>query len=137
MNFDPVKLAFWAKHLQDWSVSGLSLIDYCRRQAIGYSTFYTWRKRLDSVTVELAASKTLATTSNHPVVAEEMKPVSTSAMRHVPAKKAINPLQLVPVSIGIAAKAPEIMLRSPAGWQVTIFGHVHLPELAQLLRQMP
>ena len=91
MNFDPVKLAFWAKHLQNWSVSGLSLIEYCRRQAIDYSTLYTWRKRLDSVTVDTAVSKTLATTSDHPVVAEEMKPVSTSAMRNVAAKNAVPP----------------------------------------------
>lgn len=137
MNFDPVKVAFWTKHLQDWTVSGLSLIEYCRHQAIAYSTFYTWRKRLASVTAKPVV--TLTDKKTQPSVAGEMQPVSASAMLNVAAKNTPKPLLLVPLSIsmGVTAKPPEIVLRSPAGWQVTLSGQVDLSDLAQLLRQMP
>jgi putative transposase len=135
MNFDPVKVAFWTKHLQDWAVSGLSLIEYCRHQAIAYSTFYTWRKRLASVTAKPVV--TLTDKKTQPSVAGEMKPVSAFAMVNVAAKNTPKPLLLVPVSMGVTAKPPEIVLRSPAGWQATLSDQMDLSDLAQLLRQMP
>ena len=33
-----------AKHLRDQAQSGLSVVDYCRRQRLCTATFYYWRK---------------------------------------------------------------------------------------------
>ena len=133
MNFNPLKVAFWAKHQQDWAESGLSLSAYCRREAIGYSTFYTWRKRLASVAVD--QSVTLATLAVKSPVASQVKHASVTAIASTPSRPAMKPCQLLPVSI--RASLPEIVLCSPAGWQVTISRHVDLPALAQLLQQLP
>lgn len=135
MNFNPLKVAFWAKHQQDWAESGLSLSAYCRREAIGYSTFYTWRKRLASVAVD--QSVTLATPAVKSPVASQAKRASGTAIASTSTstRPAMKPCKLLPVSI--RASLPEIVLCSPAGWQVTISRHVDLPALAQLLQQLP
>jgi putative transposase len=133
MNFNPLKVAFWAKHQQDWAESGLSLSAYCRREAIGYSTFYTWRKRLVSIAVD--QSVTLATFAVKSPVASQVKHASVTTIASTSPRPAMKPCQLVPVSI--RASLPEIVLCSPAGWQVTISRHVDLPALAQLLQQLP
>lgn len=137
MNFDPVKVVFWTKHLQDWSVSGTSLIAYCRCQGIGYSTFYAWRKRLASIAADPVVVATSVATAIEPVVAAQVKLASTAKMPNVVTKKAHQPVQLVPVSVGICVKIPGIVLRSPAGWQVNLSDHIDLSSLAQLLRDMP
>ena len=133
MNFNPLKVAFWAKHQQDWAESGLSLSAYCRREAIGYSTFYTWRKRLASVAVD--QSVTFATPAVKSPVASQVKHTSLTTIASTSPRPAMKPCKLVPVSI--RASLPEIVLCSPAGWQVTISRHVDLPALAQLLQQLP
>lgn len=133
MNFNPLKVAFWAKHQQDWAESGLSLSAYCRREAIGYSTFYTWRKRLASVAVD--QSVTFATPAVKSPVASQAKRASVTAIASAPSRPAMKPCKLLLVSI--RASLPEIVLCSPAGWQVTISRHVDLPALAQLLQQLP
>ena len=137
MNFDPVKVAFWTKHLQNWPLSGLSLIEYCRQQAIGYSTFYTWRKRLGSASVDTAVANTSVDASDQPAKAKVIKSKPVTSVTSVSDKTSLKPLQLVPVSIAMTAKSPEIMLRSPAGWQISIAGSVDFSDLAHLLRQMP
>jgi len=137
MNFDPVKVEFWRRHLQDWPLSGLSLIDYCRQQAIGYSTFYTWRKRLGSAQVDTAVADTSVASPEQPVKAKVSKSKSVTSVTSASDKSSLKPLQLVPVSIAITAKSPEIMLRSPAGWQISIAGSVDFSDLANLLRQIP
>jgi len=133
MNFNPLKVAFWTKHQQGWTESGLSLSAYCRREAIGYSTFYTWRKRLASIVVE--QSVTLATPVVKSPVASQVKHASIATIASTPPRPAMKPCKLVPVSV--RASLPDIVLRSPAGWQVTISSHVDLPALAQLLQQLP
>lgn len=137
MNFDPVKVAFWTKHLQNWPLSGLSLTDYCRQQAIGYSTFYTWRKRLGSATVDTTVVDMSATASEPPIKVKVSKPKPLTSVASVSDKPSLKPLQLVPVSIAMTAKPPDIVLRSPAGWQVTIAGSVEFSDLAHLLRLIP
>ncbi|AZP10819.1 IS66 family insertion sequence element accessory protein TnpA [Undibacterium parvum] len=133
MNFNPLKVAFWTKHQQHWAESGLSLSAYCRREAIGYSTFYTWRKRLASIVID--QSVTLATPAVKSSVVSQAKHTSLTTIASTSPRPAMKPCKLVPVSI--RASLPEIVLCSPAGWQVTISNHVDLPVLAQLLRQLP
>lgn len=40
------KVSFWRKHVDDWSGSGISQADYCRRSGISLSTFQYWKRRL-------------------------------------------------------------------------------------------
>ncbi|MDY7540756.1 hypothetical protein RGU72_21150 [Undibacterium sp. 5I1] len=103
MNFNPLKVAFWTKHQQDWAESGLSLSAYCRREAIGYSTFYTWRKRLASVVDQ---SVTLATPAVKSPVASQVKHAAITTIASAPPRPAMKPCKLVPVSI--RASLPEI-----------------------------
>ncbi|MGL6069632.1 IS66 family insertion sequence element accessory protein TnpA [Craterilacuibacter sp.] len=37
---------FWQHHVEAFSRSGLSIIDYCRQHALAHSTFQRWRKLL-------------------------------------------------------------------------------------------
>lgn len=37
----------WQKRIEDWSTSGLSQADYCRRQGIQPKRFYSWKNRLE------------------------------------------------------------------------------------------
>ena len=133
MNFNLLKVAFWTKYQQDWAESGLSLSAYCRREAIGYSTFYTWHKRLASIAMD--QSVTLATPAVKLPVASQTKHASVTTIASTSPRPAMKPCKLVPVSI--RASLPDIVLSSPAGWWVTISSHVDLPALAQLIQQLP
>lgn len=37
----------WQKRIEDWSTSGLSQSDYCRRHGIQLKRFYSWKNRLE------------------------------------------------------------------------------------------
>lgn len=37
----------WQKRIEDWSTSGLSQADYCRRQGLQPKRFYSWKNRLE------------------------------------------------------------------------------------------
>lgn len=41
------KHRIWQKHLDDWSTSGLSQADYCRRHGLHPKRFYSWKNRLE------------------------------------------------------------------------------------------
>ena len=133
MNYDPIKVALWTKHQQDWAESGLSLSAYCRRAGIGYSTFYTWRKRLNTVPINVPATQ--AVVPKKPTTHSPIKPKLIIANASTLSLPSIGPNKLVPVSI--KAPLPEIALHSPAGWQVIISSHIDLPALAQLLLHLP
>jgi hypothetical protein len=40
---------FWATHIEAWSQSGLTQVDYCRRHGLRWSNFHYWRKRLNGL----------------------------------------------------------------------------------------
>lgn len=40
------RAAFWRRHLDSQSASGLSIRAYCREHGLTESSFYQWRKRL-------------------------------------------------------------------------------------------
>jgi hypothetical protein len=137
MNLDPIKIALWAKHLQDCTLSGTTVADYCRQQALCKSTFYAWRKRLGSiaadsllVSIPIDASKQCSV----PCVAN-LKP--KSKIPNVAVNKPSKPTQFVPASIQIDAKFAEVVLRSPTGWVINLPDLADLSSLAQLLRVLP
>jgi hypothetical protein len=39
--------SFFARHVQLWKRSGLSMAAYCRREEIAYGAFVQWCRRLD------------------------------------------------------------------------------------------
>lgn len=39
----------WQKRIVDWSESGLSQADYCRRHGIQPKRFYSWKNRLEKL----------------------------------------------------------------------------------------
>ena len=42
------KPSYWRRRVEDWSGSGLSQAEYCRRSGIPLSTFQYWKRRLGS-----------------------------------------------------------------------------------------
>ena len=51
---DPILRRVWAERLERFPSSGLTIIDFCRREGISTASFYHWRKRLKATE---AASK--------------------------------------------------------------------------------
>lgn len=135
MDFNPIKVAQWLKHQQDWAESGLSLRAYCSQVGIGYSTFYSWRKKLSMVAADAVARSTEANehSRSHADTAPR-KPKLVASKAVAIAQRVIVPNKLVPVSI--KAPLPEIVMHSPAGWRVTISSYVDMMALAQLLQHI-
>lgn len=55
---------FWEKHIAQWSVSGLSQVEYCRSNKIGLKSFQYWKRKsrrngVPSALVEVALPKPL------------------------------------------------------------------------------
>ena len=112
MELDPKKQAYWAKHSRGWKASGLSQRDYCNREELSLSSFDRWRRLIR----EAAAAKAAQATSQ----------------KAVPAK-----LTLVQAhASGEAGMGSEIVLRSPAGWQVTLPPALDREALMQLLSRL-
>lgn len=42
--------SFFARHVELWKRSGLSMAAYCRREEIAYGSFVQWCRRLDEAT---------------------------------------------------------------------------------------
>jgi len=40
------RAAFWQKHISQWSKSGLTQAEYCRRNNLSAATFYWWKGEL-------------------------------------------------------------------------------------------
>ena len=38
--------SYWRSHMAEWSGSGLSQAEYCRRSGLALSTFQLWKRRL-------------------------------------------------------------------------------------------
>lgn len=138
MNLDPIKIALWAKHLQDCTLSGTTVADYCRQQALCKSTFYAWRKRLGSesipadsllVSTQIVASKQFSV----PDIAK-LKP--KSKIPNVAVNKPSKPAQFVPATLQMNVKSSEVVLRSPTGWVINLPDLADLSSLAQLLRAL-
>lgn len=136
MNLDPIKIALWAKHLQDCSVNGTPVVEYCRQQTLCKSTFYAWRKRLGSiaadallVSTQIAASKQFSV----PDIAQ-LKP--KSKIPNVAVNKPSKPAQFVPATLQRDVKSSEVVLRSPTGWVINLPDLADLSSLAQLLRAL-
>jgi hypothetical protein len=43
---DPKLAALWRKRVERQPGSGLSVLDYCRREGISTASFYAWKRRL-------------------------------------------------------------------------------------------
>ena len=113
MELDPKKQAYWAEHSRRWKASGLSQRDYCNREELSHSTFDRWRRLIREAT---AAKATQA-----------------ASQTAAPAK-----LTLIQAQVGgEAGMASEIVLHSPAGWQVTLPGTLDRESLMQLLARLP
>jgi len=108
MAHDPKKLAYWADRHRSWQTSGLSQRSYCQREGLSFASFDYWRRR--------ARTAVSAAAATHPQ----------------PQRK----LTLVPVQLDIAASR-DILLKSPAGWQVALPATLDPGVLSHLLSQLP
>lgn len=43
---DPAKEALWRKRLQRFAASGLTVREFCKREAVTESAFYAWRRTI-------------------------------------------------------------------------------------------
>lgn len=43
---DPGLEVLWRRRLREQSASGLSIVQFCRREAVSPASFYAWRRRL-------------------------------------------------------------------------------------------
>jgi len=109
MPLDPKKRAHWAEHHHRWQASGLSQRQYCQRESLSLSSFDRWRRLIGQ-----AADTTVGASAS-------------------PKK-----LTLVPVQVGgESGMVGNVVLRSPAGWQVTLPGKLGQDMLLQLLPRLP
>lgn len=44
-------LEYWEKELSEWKLSGLSIVEYCRRKGISRHRFFYWKRKLSSDSV--------------------------------------------------------------------------------------
>ena len=113
MELDPKKQAYWSEHGRRWKASGLSQRDYCNQEELSLSSFDRWRRLIRQATAAKArpaASRTAAPTK----------------------------LTLVPTQVdGDAGTGGEIVLHSPAGWQVTLPAALNQETLVQILLRLP
>lgn len=66
----------WQKRVDDWSTSGLSQVDYCRRHGIHPKRFYSWKKRLEKLRcVPVDAGSFLPVTLVAPISEHSTAPV--------------------------------------------------------------
>lgn len=113
MALDPKKRAYWAEHSRRWKASGLSQRDYCDREELSLSSFDRWRRLIREATAAKAAQAASQTAE--------------------PAK-----LTLVQARLGgEAGMGSEIVLHSPAGWQVRLPVTLDREALMQLLSRLP
>lgn len=49
---DQILRRVWAERLERFPSSGLTIIDFCRREGISTASFYQWRKRLKATEAE-------------------------------------------------------------------------------------
>lgn len=112
MPLDPKKRSHWAEHHRRWQTSGLSQRQYCQRESLSLSSFDRWRRLIrEAATV-------------------------VSAARLAPAAQ--EKLALVPAQLdAVSCAGTPVILRSPAGWQVTLPGMLGQEMLAQLLSRLP
>lgn len=109
MPLDPKKHAHWAEHHRRWQTSGLSQRQYCQRESLSLSSFDRWRR----------------------LIGQEADAVAGAA-------ESPKKLTLVPVQVGGESGAGgNVVLRSPAGWQVTLPGMLGQDMLLQLLTRLP
>lgn len=57
--------SFFARHVELWKRSGLSMAAYCRREEIAYGSFVQWCRRLDEATDGPAKSVSFAEVVAH------------------------------------------------------------------------
>ena len=113
MELDPKKQAYWSEHSRRWKASGLSQRDYCNREELSLSSFDRWRRLIREATAA--------------------KAVQPASQAETTAK-----LTLVQAQVrGEAGIASEIVLHSPAGWQVRLPGTLDREALIQLLSRLP
>ena len=108
MSLEEKKVAYWSEHSGRWKASGLSQRQYCERESLALSTFDRWRRLLGKATGTEPTTKKTVTQEK---------------------------LTLVPATVNNASSG--IMLRSPAGWQVTLPEALGQEWFAQLLLRLP
>ena len=106
---DGKKLAYWKGHIKGWQSSGLSQRLYCDREGLALSSFDRWQRLIRKE--------------------RDIKAEPTAGQ---------GKLTLVPVQVSRAAEiSADILLRSPAGWQVSLPATWALEQLAQLFSRLP
>lgn len=78
--FDEKKASYWAKIMNDWSLSGLDQLNYCQRHSLSYSQFKYWRLILKKHNI---GSENLSTKDNKliPVCILSAKPREASFIK--------------------------------------------------------
>ena len=76
----------WQQIFEQYSASGLAIVAFCKQQKLNTSSFYAWRKRLDSNAEHSAIITPLTTTQNNQgdwlnIVPEQI-PLASSPSKH-------------------------------------------------------
>ena len=105
---DPKKQAYWAEHHHRWQASGLSQRQYCDREELSLSSFDRWRRLIRDA--------------------------------GTPPEKRATPQRLTLVPAQVEAqpgREDRLVLKSPAGWQVTLPDAWGEEALVRLLPRLP
>lgn len=104
--------ALWAKHIEVWKASGLTMRAYCEREAIAYDTFRRWGDRLRNA-----------------------QDLSNGAVRFVPVSvqsQSAAAARSLPAVGGGVAQGVEVRLRN--GRSLVLGGAFEEAELGRLIR---
>jgi hypothetical protein len=115
---DADKERFWRECISRWRSSGLSVRDFCRREALSEPSFYSWRRELSQ------------REANRPVSRRSARP------RPRPTTTAFMPVHVV--ASGSSDSAIEIVL--PRGCRLRVrpgFDRATLETVLDLLEQRP
>jgi hypothetical protein len=109
MKRDTVKQHYWIQQIDHWQASDLAQRAFCEREGLKFGTFDYWRRALQSE----------AETAKLP-----------------PPKTKNADLTLVPVHVNTPAAVPDLLQRSPQGWELRLLLDVQARWLGDLLQQL-
>ena len=100
---------FWQHHIEAWSHSGLAQAEYCRRNHISKSAFYTWKSKLKAEALEVPGNA---------FAAVQVKPIQSNATHST------DTLDIILVN-GVKVSLP--VQANPAQWLPWLDTLSHLP----------